>query len=371
MTPAPRRPSSPAARAPTALTTPRCITFGGPGTTHTYVVDAGMTQSGVLHVGTHHDGSLRDYVWGERVAVLVGDPNVAGVYDTVWVDLDNDYDFRDEKPVTKADPTNPATYNNPISYRDMNADGKADLNGGLLYFIGDGVNYIPGSDWLWGGIIPPPGNGDLIAMHGPWVSGYSHGTNCASNVVAQGAIDGALPSFRDLPPGPGQPAAAVYGMAPGAKLLAMNDAYTFTGRSNTLDGYMFLAFGYDAIDQTGFNWFYGPGYVDGDTVAASSHSYGYSGDFNDGWDYEGQFIADRPEGLCALPPVPLFHRQRRPRLWHGGPAQPGDWASALAPRPSSAPPAGTPSPTRSRSTLTTSPPFPTAALAPATALAWT
>ncbi|MEZ4636971.1 MAG: hypothetical protein R2856_18790 [Caldilineaceae bacterium] len=31
------------------------------------------------------------------------DPNTAGVYDTVYVDLDNDYDFRDEKPLARAD----------------------------------------------------------------------------------------------------------------------------------------------------------------------------------------------------------------------------------------------------------------------------
>ena len=60
-----------------------------------------------MHMGTHPDESLRDYVWGEKVAVLVTDPNTAGVYDTVYVDLDNDYDFRNEKPLTCADPADP------------------------------------------------------------------------------------------------------------------------------------------------------------------------------------------------------------------------------------------------------------------------
>ena len=53
----------------------------------------------------------------------------------MYVDLDNDYRFADEKPVTKA---------SPASYRDMNGDGYTDLSGGLLYYISDGATPIPG-----------------------------------------------------------------------------------------------------------------------------------------------------------------------------------------------------------------------------------
>ena len=73
--------------------------------------------------------------YGERPAVLVTDPNTAGVYDTVYVDLDDDHSFVDEKPVTK---------DSPASYRDMNGDGLTDLSGGLLYYISDGATRIPG-----------------------------------------------------------------------------------------------------------------------------------------------------------------------------------------------------------------------------------
>ncbi|HET91569.1 MAG TPA: hypothetical protein ENN99_12655 [Chloroflexi bacterium] len=262
---------------------------------YTYFIDSKMTKSGVVHVGTHHDGSLRDYVWGERVAVLVTDPNVAGVYDTVYVDLDANHDFRDEKPVTKADPHDPDTYNNPIAYRDMNGDGKADLSGGLLYFIADGVNHVPGMDWLYAldllGIAPPA-NGSLIAMHGPWDSGYSHGTNCASNAVGRGQIDGMLPSFSDLP-GDGKPAAAVYGAAPEADLVAMNNGWYFTGYVNAADAYFLAAIGWDGVDQTGFHFLYGYGpWDDSDAIMATSNSYGWSADFNDGWDYHGQLIEE-------------------------------------------------------------------------------
>ena len=55
--------------------------------------------SGAYHIGSHPDESLVAYWYDERVAVLVVDENTAGVYDTVYVDLDDDYDFTDEKAV--------------------------------------------------------------------------------------------------------------------------------------------------------------------------------------------------------------------------------------------------------------------------------
>lgn len=265
------------------------IDFNMPGTQHTYIIDSDMTMSGEVHVGTHHDGSLRDYVWGERVAVLVTDPNVAGVYDTVYVDLDNDYDFRDEKPVTQADITDlENTYNNPISYRDLDGDGIADLSGGMLYFIADGMSYPPGFDMLFYPAnfgLAPPEPGDMIIMHGPWITGYSHGTQCASNVVGKGVIGAGLPDFSDA-----DPTGATYGAAPEAYLVPMNNAYSFVSRINDRDAYVMAAFGWDEVDQNGVNWWTGPGYTDTDTILATSNSYGYSDVFNDGYDYLGQFI---------------------------------------------------------------------------------
>ena len=85
-------------------------------------------------MASHPDDHLLQ-LFGERPAILVTDPNTAGVYDTVYVDLDDDYQFGDEKPVTKE---------SPASYRDMNGDGYNDLSGGLLYFISDGETVLPG-----------------------------------------------------------------------------------------------------------------------------------------------------------------------------------------------------------------------------------
>ena len=98
--------------------------------THEYRFPANWTKSGTVRLGSHPDDYLLA-LYGERPAFLVTDPNTAGVYDTVYVDLDDDYDFSDEKPITKS---------SPASYRDMNGDGYLDVSGGLLYYISDGTS---------------------------------------------------------------------------------------------------------------------------------------------------------------------------------------------------------------------------------------
>ncbi len=267
------------------------IDYGVPGIEHTYVISNTMSKSGVVHVGTHPDNDLRDFLWGEKVAILVADPNTAGVYDTVYVDLDNDYDFRDEKPLTRADVHDPMTYNDMIAYRDVNADGIPDISGGAVYFIADGVTPIPASDWLYGpGLAPPPANGDLVAITGSTFDrAYSHGTQCASNIVGQGRVDGMLPSFRDLP-GSGKPAGAVFGMAPDAKVVNISDIY-YNFDASKIDAYIFAAVGYDACDQAGIDWLGGGVCTDSDAIQITTNSYGSSDEDNDGWEYDGQVVS--------------------------------------------------------------------------------
>ena len=115
--------------------------------THDYTFPTAWTKSGMVRLGSHPDDYLLA-LFGERPAFLVTDPNVAGVYDTVYVDLDGDFDFSDEKPVTKA---------SPVSYRDLNGDGYTDMSGGLVYYISDGTG--PSGSVLPGG--PPAFGLDL------------------------------------------------------------------------------------------------------------------------------------------------------------------------------------------------------------------
>jgi len=224
------------------------------------------SKSGRYHIGYHPDDNLLEF-YEERAAVLVVDERVKEIYDTVYVDLDNDQDFTDEKPVTR---------DSPISYRDMDGDGYTDISGGLVYFIADGKTPIPVSDWLWGPYAPPPDNGDLVAFHGALDEEWSHGTLCASNVVGQGVINGMAPTFRDLP-GDGTPGGVVVGGAPDAEMVAVSDIY-YNFDASVIDAYTFSVFGYDGI----------PG--SGDEMQITSNSYGESDIDNDGWDYKSRYV---------------------------------------------------------------------------------
>lgn len=160
-----------------------------PGTVaHEYTYPAGFSKSGKVRLGSHPDDHLL-LIYGERPAFLVVDQATAGVYDTVYVDLDSDFDFGDEKPVNKA---------SPVAYRDMNGDGYTDLSGGLVYYISDGQTTIPGGPTSFG-IADKPAPGAFLAWSGdfdPAIGG--HGTLTASNVVAQAVINGKAPCFTDL-----------------------------------------------------------------------------------------------------------------------------------------------------------------------------
>lgn len=216
----------------------------------------GTSMSGTYHVGMHPDDTLRLFWYGpEYVGVLLVDESTAGVYDTVYVDLDNDHDFTDEKAARKGD---------ELAYRDLDGDGFPDVSGGMVYFIADGVNGVPYSDivsFIYGVPNVIPASGSLVAFMITDLTegGGDHGTLVASSMVAQGAIGGGV----------------VRGMAPDAKVIAVGNIYQGGG---FFDVFFFVADGYDGVPGTG------------DEADIVNMSFGVSGVVNDGWDFQARFI---------------------------------------------------------------------------------
>jgi hypothetical protein len=258
--------------------------------THTYSFPKAWAAGGKVWLGSHPDDHLLQ-LFGERPAYLLVDSNKDGQGDTLYVDLDDDYQFGDEKPVTKG---------SPVSYRDMNGDGYVDLSGGLAYFIADGTTTVPGGQLDFGGEIVPDAN-SLVAWTGdfdPAIEG--HGTLTASNVVGQGVINGKAPTFSDLP-GDGKYPGAVIGGAPKARLAPMGDIY-FSFDFSTQFGYLLTA-GY-GVDVT-------------------SNSYGNSDNDNDGYDAASQEAGFLNAVLNGGRTTPVFST---------GNGAPG-YGTATAPRP--------------------------------------
>ncbi len=244
---------------------------------HEYILtDTSRTHQ--YHMGSHPDKTLAEY-WapmlsglpaGERAAVLVVDEGMPSVYDTVYVDLNYNFDFTDDKPLRKGD---------EIAYIDWNGDGYADESGGMIYFIADGRTPVPAADWMWGlGAINhkpdfgEPGNGDLVAfaLNDVLEPAGDHGTLCGSAVAGQGVIDGGAPVWKP---------AGVGGLVQGGgKDVGLVTNGNFYMSPYVEDGFLFAALGYDGMGGTS------------DDVQIISNSWGSTVTDNDGWDYESRLI---------------------------------------------------------------------------------
>jgi hypothetical protein len=236
-----------------------------------YNVSGIPSASGTYHIGLHPDRTLRfSSTWNYRefVGLLVTDAFFPGVYDTVYVDLDHDKNFFDDKPATIFSPEIWADYYDPATATWDNTtfltgDGIADMSGGIVYFIGDGTNPIPYSDNIasWYGLpLPVPGSGDLVALQIGDVrtlGGGDHGTFVASSIVAQNVTG------------------TVHGFAPDARLISVGNVYA----SGLLfyDMWRFVGEGYDSTPGTG------------DEAHIASASFGFSGTFNDGFDFASRW----------------------------------------------------------------------------------
>ncbi len=228
------------------------------------------SKSAKVRYGHHPDTFLRPLgaragTVGELAGVIIVDEHAAGDYDTVYVDLDNDRDFTDEKPMTRQ---------SPLGWRDMNDDAIADLSAGLLYFVSDGELPLPGA-WVWGLESDIPAAGRMIAIN---FANGDHGTLCSSNVVAQGRLG--VPKdreirFRDLP-GDGQPQGVNFGLAPAGQLVSIGSVYA-GGRAMFAPAWRYSVFGHD-IQRAD------------DDIQVTSNSYGFSDQDDDGWDADSRLL---------------------------------------------------------------------------------
>jgi len=262
---------------PTACFQPLTFTPAGGGTPASselgtvacdYVVPE--SASGEVRFGHHPDAYLRQ-MSSDRAApvewagVLIVDAETSGVYDTVYVDLDNDRDFTDEKPNTQAD---------PLVWRDISEppDGVPDMTGGLLSWISDGELPVPGM-YLWGYDDFVPEAGRMVYLH--WVYG-GHGTLCASNVASQGALGlppNAVLHFEDLG---GAPEAMNLGMAPDANLVSIGSVYSGPLQAWRV-AWRYATLGHDPERED-------------DQIQVTSNSYGFSAEDNEGTSYNSRFI---------------------------------------------------------------------------------
>ncbi len=241
----------------------------------------GTSVSGTYHIGYLWDENLDAWWWGYP-AVLVADEHTAGVYDTVYVDLDMGHSFSDDKKCTKSDPVSYLDYWNSAADA-VGSDGYADLSGGMVYWISDGANQPPGYDFMIGAPADAPDAGCMVSFMGALNFDENHGTLCASNVVGQGLTDGPSDYYADggsyppfkTPTGGGS--GIVQGAARGADLVAMSDIY-WNHFTSTLMAYDYAAYGLDEEPGTA------------DDIQCVSNSYGESDDDADEWDYRSRYI---------------------------------------------------------------------------------
>ncbi len=255
----------------------------GASSSHTYQT-TGTSLSGTYHYGSHPDNTLAanaailsgafgsgGAVGGERAAILVVDENTPGVYDTVYVDINYNFDFSDDTPARL-----PRDFSSQeAACLDYNNDGLNDVSGGLVYFVADGANPIPAMDWLWGPAVF--GAGDLVAFHvmdSLGSPGGNHGMGTTSVATGQGVVSG---STIAGPNGPPQANGQGLVVGPGRDVKSTQNG-DFYASAFVEDATLFGVFGYDGTPLTG------------DEVQIISNSWGSSGTDNDGWDEQSQLI---------------------------------------------------------------------------------
>ncbi len=168
----------------------------------------------------------------------------------------------------------------------LTGDGVPDVSGGIIYFIaqnewdfGSGTLEqvpIPYSD-VWIARQPAvldlqniiPANGTVVAFMGALDLDQGHGTLVASSIVGRGQSTYFDEGTMDVPT-----VGHVIGFAPDALLVPVANVYA----TNFYDGWYFSVEGYDGTPNTG------------DEAHIISNSFGFSGTYHDGWDFNARFL---------------------------------------------------------------------------------
>lgn len=266
------------------------------GTEYVYAVGSGIqelnTNSGFYHFGWHPDDGLAAG-WGETLGVLVsgeGDGSW-GAYDTVYVDLFDDYSFDNDGSEGWA------TLGQEIACANLgwSAPTSCDISGGMIYFIANGTDPVPASDWMYGLGVPAAGTLVAFMVNDYTESGGDHGTLCAGTAIGQGIID-LMPYAGTYgstywPPAWYDPATEGIseGPAKDAGLVAMGNFYQ--GGSG-LNYYDFLVLGYDGVPAGAVGDHF-------DQPHIASNSYGSGSVENDGWDLSSRYVTLLNNGYVA------------------------------------------------------------------------
>ncbi|MGB9635643.1 MAG: Ig-like domain-containing protein [Thermoplasmata archaeon] len=139
----------------------------------TYDVTGIPSVSSTFHIGyMPYNGSKGD----KRIAVITTDASTLWDYDTVFVDTDGDFSFRNEQPLRRG---------SPIATKDLNGDGLPDISTGLLYWISDGNNPLPYGRFVaerFGFKNLVPEKGSLLCFFGDFGNGT--GTQIAEAILS-------------------------------------------------------------------------------------------------------------------------------------------------------------------------------------------
>ena len=232
-----------------------------------------------------HPGEAQILKYG-ALGILVVDNQTEGVYETVYVDLNNDKVFdSNDMPVYKGSET---TY---IDDFPVIPDGIPDYSAGTLYFIADGMTALPYSEiyserhgllarnsienWTAWRDNYVPRAGELICLSGEFNLDddgilLDHGTRTAAVIAGRGNTS-ILQS--------------VTGMAPGASIIPISN---IDQEGNIFDAWYFAVEGYDGVPGTG------------DEAVLVNNGFNYNKIYEDGWDpysrYADYISMDYAEG---------------------------------------------------------------------------